>query len=139
MSSTTFFEIGIYRIENTTYPISCNGTTHHIKFIVSELPNDMKMLCFLSGELSNSATYFSSFADARSDNITSVNGTFGHESTNTWKPWKYDHRLKVADGVEKLKIKISKQKISNLTKRSKITTFIAQQHSRQEFRPLIGR
>ena len=28
-----------------------------------ELPNDMKKLCFLAGELSNAAKYFTTFAD----------------------------------------------------------------------------
>ena len=125
----------IERIEKTTYPITCNNTTRNIKFYISELPNDMKMICFLSGELSNSATYFSSFADVTKDNMKSLSGTFGREAMNTWKPWKYTHRLKVADAVEKLKTKISKQKIADSTKRSKITNFISQQHSRQEFKP----
>lgn len=29
-----------------------------IKFCLGEIPNDMKMLAFLAGELTNSATYF---------------------------------------------------------------------------------
>jgi hypothetical protein len=33
--------------------------------VFAELPNDMKMLAFLAGELTNSATYFSTFADVK--------------------------------------------------------------------------
>ena len=55
--------IDIRRIEATTYTVSCKGDTVNVKFLISELPNDMKMLSFLGGELSNSAKYFSSFGD----------------------------------------------------------------------------
>jgi hypothetical protein len=48
----------ITRIENTTYTISCNNEIVSVKFVISELPNDMKMLAFLGGELSNSAKFF---------------------------------------------------------------------------------
>jgi hypothetical protein len=47
--------------------------------------------------------------------------------------------VKVAKAVEKYKAKIGKEKLAQSTKRTKITTFIAQQHSRQEFQPLIGK
>ncbi|XP_031550490.1 uncharacterized protein LOC116287922 [Actinia tenebrosa] len=133
----------IDRIEKTTFPISCNnGNVRQIKFLFSEFPNDMKMLCFLTGELSNSATYFSSFADVSTESLkskTALTGTFGPETSNQWKPWKYDHRVKVAAAVEKLKSKVSKEKITETTKRSKITAFISQQGSRQEFIPIIGK
>ena len=57
-----------------------------IKFEVSELPNDMKMLCFLGGELSNSAKYFSSFANVSYDNMNSLKFTFGLTEGNEWRP-----------------------------------------------------
>ena len=37
----------------------------HVTFRFKELPNDMKMLAMLGVELSNAATYFSSFGNAR--------------------------------------------------------------------------
>lgn len=47
-----------------------------VSFKCAELPNDMKMLAMLWGELSNSARYFSSFADVSKDNCTDLKGTF---------------------------------------------------------------
>jgi hypothetical protein len=111
----------IYAIEKETLTCSHNGKSVSIKFIIGELPNDMKMLSFLAGELSNSAKYFSSFANVSSENANNINGTFGRGPTNTWKPWEYSDRMKVAKSVDQLKKKISKQKLSNATKRSKVT------------------
>ena len=110
-----------------------------IKFEVSELPNDMKMLCFLGGELSNSAKYFSSFANVSYDNMNSLKFTFGLSEGNEWRPWDYETRVKVVKQVEKLKEKLSKSKLTESTKRSKITSFIAEKKSRQEFSPRIGK
>lgn len=84
----------------------------NIKFRVGELPNDMKMVAFLSGELSNSSTFFSSFADVFPKNATKLDGTFGKEQKNTWKPWKYSRRLEVAKKVEALKKKVAKDKLA---------------------------
>jgi hypothetical protein len=53
----------IETIEDKTYVLSHNNQSVNVKFFVAELPNDMKMLAFISGELSNSAKYFSSFSD----------------------------------------------------------------------------
>ena len=36
-----------------------------VNFQFQELPNDMKMLAMLGGELSNSSTYFSTLANVR--------------------------------------------------------------------------
>ncbi len=79
--------IEISEIEKQAFPIIVNGTTVTVKFHVAELPNDMKMLAFLGGELSNSAKFFSSFANVSSDNFSTLNGTFGNEKTSTWQPW----------------------------------------------------
>lgn len=54
-------------LEKSTFSLDCNGTSIDVKFKISELPNDMKMLAFLAGELSNVAMYFSTFADVSSD------------------------------------------------------------------------
>ncbi|CAB4036926.1 Hypothetical predicted protein, partial [Paramuricea clavata] len=92
---------------------------------------------FLSGELSNSAKYFSSFANVSSDDAKNTQATLGRGIENTWKPWMYSARLKVVNEVEKLKAKLSKQPLSDSTKRSKMTSFIAQKKSRQEFEPSL--
>lgn len=125
-------------IENKIFSLNLDGKTVRVKFCLGELPNDMKMVAFLSGELSNSAKFFSSFADVTEDNGKNITGTFGKEENSTWKPWKYQHRLKVVKGVEKLKSDLKKSKLSEATKRNKVTTFISNSKSRQEFQPLVG-
>ncbi len=73
-----------------------------------------------------------------SDNANDVKATFGVDETNTWKPWEYSSRIKVAKSVEALKKDLAVKKLSNSTKRNRITTFIASKKSRQEFVPLLG-
>ena len=50
-------------IESKTFSVSVNGKVKLVEFRIAELPNDMKMLAFLAGELSNAATYFSTFGN----------------------------------------------------------------------------
>ena len=124
-------------IEQQSFPCTFKTSTGEIctvnvKFQVSELPNDMKMVAFLCGELSNAANYFSSFANVSSDNANNLKGTFGREKN-------YECRKKDAKCVESFKKKIEKQNIAESTKRSKVTSFISSQNSRQEFEPLIGK
>ena len=110
----------------------------HVTFKFKELPNDMKMLAMLGGELSNAATYFSSFANICQHDLTDLNGKFGYDPTCKWKPWSFKERIRVANSVENFKKSLEKKKISMKTKRSKVTEFIAGKKSRQEFPPLLG-
>ena len=89
------------QIEKNTYPIQVNGKEIVLSFKFELLPNDMKYLAFLAGELSISASYFSPFADVKKDDINSVQGTFGPHPQNKWHPWKYSDRIRVAAAVEK--------------------------------------
>lgn len=107
----------------------------HVSFKVKELPNDMKMLATLGGELPNSATYFSSFANVSRYDCTDLKGKYGLESNCKWKPWLYNDRLKTVKAVESFKKPLKSQHIKERTKRNKITDFIAKQKSRQEFPP----
>ena len=107
------------------------------RFKLEELPNDMKMLAMLAGELTISAKYFSPFVNVSLD-CRDVKGTFGTESSNKWKPWNYQQRVNVVNKVEALKKKVALEKISDKTKRSKVTDYIAKQSSRQEFLPILG-
>jgi hypothetical protein len=50
----------------------------------------------------------------------------------------YSDRLKVVKEMEKLKAKLSKQPLSDSTKTSKVTYFIAQKKSREEFESPLG-
>ena len=109
-------------IEQQSFPCTfktSSGDIHtvNVKFQVSELPNDMKMIAFLSGELSNAAKYFSSFANVSSDNVNNVKGTFGNDQSSTWQPWSYDSRKQVAKCVETFKKKVQKQNLVESSKR----------------------
>jgi len=127
----------ISEVETQTFSVNCNGSSVEVKFCFSELPNDMKMLCYLAGELSNSARYFSTFGNVSGD-CNSLSGSFGHSNTHTWKPWNYQHRVKVAQKVQQFKQSINK-KLAASTKRSRVTTYISSLKSRQEFVPLVGK
>ncbi|XP_028404832.1 uncharacterized protein LOC114527403 [Dendronephthya gigantea] len=110
-----------------------------VTFSFEEIPNDMKMLAMLGGELNNAATYFSTFGNATLDNCRDVKGTFGKGPSCTWKAWSYQDRIKTAAAVEKFKDSLKKKTVSDKTKRSKVTDFIAKRKSRQEYAPLIGK
>ncbi|XP_048589526.1 uncharacterized protein LOC116614318 isoform X1 [Nematostella vectensis] len=101
----------ICHIESSVYPIICKGITVNIKFVFSELPNDIQMLAFLAGELFNSASYFSTFVDVSNNTLVRVGGgrTFGTESSATWKAWPYDHCLRTACKVEQFEKTVEKE------------------------------
>ena len=84
------------------------------------------MFAFLAGELTYSVTYFSTFADVDKESLTKI-GTFGCNASDTWKPWKYADRIKVVKQLINLKRKNESKKVSEKTKRSNITSFIAKQ------------
>lgn len=110
-----------------------------VTFQIKELPNDMKMVAMLAGELSISARYFSPFANVSKDDCTNLKGTFGVGRRHTWEPWKYEQRVAVVQKVDNYKETLAKQKCPQKQMRSKITGFIAKQKSRQEFVPLVGK
>ena len=110
-----------------------------VTFQIKELPNDMKMIAMLAGELSISARYFSPFANVSKDDCTNLKGTFGVGRGHTWEPWKYEQRVAVVQKVDKYKETLAKQKCPQKQMRSKITDFIAKQKSRQEFVSLVGK
>ena len=126
-------------IEGNSYPLEVEGKQVSVSFQFELLPNDMKYLAFLGGELTISACYFSPFADVNKSEINHLQGTFGLTPDSKWKPWKYSHRLKVADAVAKKKQQLSSSTLRPSTIREKITTLISQKKSRQEFPPLVGK
>ena len=129
----------ITAIEGNSYSVEVEGNQVSVSFHSEMLPNDMKYLAFLGGELTISATYFSPFADISKSEINDVQGSFGLTPDNKWKPWKYNDRIKVADAVTKKKEQLSTSKLKPSTKREKVTSFIVQKKSRQEFPPLVGK
>ena len=115
-------------IQKKSYTLLCKEEPVEVKFVIAELPNDLKMLEFLAEELTNSATYFSTFADVSKDNIVNCKGTFRPEPADTWKPWLYTKRVKDAVPGKKLKKKLNGN-ASSKTNRNKTTTVIANMKS----------
>ena len=126
-------------LESKVFNVDINGAVMKVEFKLSELPNDMKMLAFLGGELSNSATYFTTFADVYQSGSNDVNKTFGLSQTSDWKPFSYKKRVSDSKLVDKKKSELEKSKAGVKTKRSNLTTYISNTlKSRQEFIPLVG-
>ena len=127
-------------IEKNTYTVEVDGVEKNVKFEFELLPNDMKYLAFIEGELSISASYFSPFADVNKASINDLTGRFGTEPHCKWQPWKYSARVKVAAAVGKKKQELNKlTTLKPATIRTKLTSFIASQKLRQEFEPLVGK
>ena len=123
----------IANIETKTYTVS--GV--QVSFSFELVPSDIKFLCFINGELNNVACYFSSFANVSKADCTTLNGKFGRAPDCKWKPWPYQQRLNMAKQVSKFKEKIPPT-LAKSIQRSRVTQFIANKKSRQEFEPLIG-
>ena len=125
-------------LESKPFDVNVNGKITKVEFMLGELPNDMKMLCFLGGELSNAAHYFSTFADVNKSNCNDIKKVgFGK---NDWKPFSYDERVKDAKKALEKSKELAKSKSSKQTKRTNLTTYIRQVlKSRQEEKPLVSK
>ena len=130
----------IKHLESEVFTLNIQGTTHLVEFKLEALPNDMKMLAFLAGELSNAAYYFTTFANITKDGANDVSKSkFGKEDNANWKPFVYEQRISDAKEVKKKKLELSKKNIKPVTMRSNLTSFISKQlKSRQEEEPLVG-
>ena len=111
---------------------------YKVTFSFEIIPSDMKWLASFSGEISNSAYYFSSFGNVNTDNKHVVNGSLGPGPDTTWQPWVYENRLEVAKKVSSKKHELNQKNLSDVTRRNKILEFMKAQASRQEFPPLFG-
>ena len=96
-----------------------------VSFPCEELPSDMKMLAMLGRELSNSTKFFSSFANASTNDCTDLSSTFGSSPSCKWKPWEYSSRMKVVEKVDSLKYSLDGKPLSRKQKRTTATEFIA--------------
>lgn len=111
------------------------------------------MLCFLAGELTNGATFFTTFArvaknrpdkekfPGSKDYYHRKIGTFGTNPTDTWKPWTYKERVQFAAKVNEFKLKDAKKNNSKNPKtvQSRLASFISGNlQCRQVEVPLIG-
>ena len=95
------------------------------------------MLTMLGGELSNSATFFSSFANVSGNDCTDLSGTFGSSPSCKWKPAR--QYSSVIEKVDSLKSSLDGKPLSRKQKRTKVTESIVRQKSRQERLPLMGK
>lgn len=108
-----------------------------VEFKSGELPNDMKMLSFLAGELSNSTTYFLTFANICQKEANDFRKKFGLTKHYHWLPWSYEKRITDSEKVLLKKKEFSK--CSKLTIKNKVTSFIAETlQGRQKFKPIVG-
>ena len=120
-------------LESQVFSLIVDDKIIKVEFKLCELPNDMKMLCFLGGELSNAATYFTTFANVCKDDSLNDKKSFG---TN-WMPFPYEKRVADSAKVQKKKRELALLSQSEDTKRKKITSFIASLKGRQEEVPLV--
>ena len=65
------------------------------------LPNGMKMLSFLAGELSNSAAYFTTFANVNQIEVNDYKKSFGIPSQHPWRSFPYSKRVSDASKATK--------------------------------------
>ena len=127
-------------LESQVFKITVSGKTYNTEFKLGELPNDMKMLSFVAGELTNSATYFSTFANVTQIDVMIHKKGFGKNSESEWSPFPYEKRLADAAKVANKKEELEKSKLAKSSKRTKLTSYIAKElKSRQEFIPLVER
>ena len=127
-------------VEGTVFQVTVGSAVHQVEFIVEALPNDMKNCAFLAGELSNSAFYFSTFANVNIKSKLNVNLTFTLEETGELRPFTYKERTAAAVKVDKLRKELLRDGYSEDSKpfRDKICGKCRALESRQEHMPLVG-
>ncbi|XP_057297789.1 uncharacterized protein LOC130628799 [Hydractinia symbiolongicarpus] len=127
-------------LESQVFTVYVDEVAYKVEFLLGELPNDMKMLAFLAGELTNSAYYFSTFGNVNKDNSAKFEYTYGTKQSDKWMPFNYHKRISDAKKVEGKKKEIEvKCKGNSATKRSNLTSYISKVlKGRQEEVPLVG-
>ena len=70
-------------LENNLFEVKSGESVVNVEFKIAELPNDMKMLCFLAGELNNNAHYFSTFANVNKLDCSNITKNIG-EGSKDW-------------------------------------------------------
>ena len=105
-----------------------------VEFHLRELPNDMKYMCFLAGELKNSAHYFTTFANVNKDNANESGFEFGVQ----WSAWRYEDRVSNAKVVQ-AKVASEKKELKEATKLKKMRDCIRSLECRQKEVPLVER
>lgn len=83
------------------------------QFSFACVPSDMNWPSTFSGELPNSAHYFSPVGNVSDDDKS----TLGTSADCMWKPWLYEERLKTAAKVETKKREVEQTNLAASTKR----------------------
>ena len=65
--------------------MSTKEIAYFVEFKVQSVPNDMKMLAFLGGELSNAAFYFTTFTNIKKKDCNDVTKSFNLDGSKSWK------------------------------------------------------
>ena len=125
----------IRSLESKVFEVNVDGNSIKGEFRLELVPNDMKMMCFISGELSNAAFYFSSFANVTKENCYDFSCRFNGNHNKDWQPFPHQKRLEDVKHVVKKKHQISFKCLKQETMRNNITSFIQTLESRQEFVP----
>lgn len=102
-----------------------------VRFRLELVPADCKWAAIACGELSNAATYPSTFGNVHKDDLSTLNGSLGTGEKSKWKPWGYAQRLAHAKKVISLK--------TTVDNRAKVLQTIAGMQSRQEHLPVLGK
>ena len=126
-------------LESKAFEVHVESQAFLVEFKLNELPNDMKTLAFLAGELSNAAYYFSTFGTVNQGDANDHYHTYGSEESDYWKPLAYSKRLLDAKKVQLKKSELAKTNANPTTQRSNLTSYISKTlKSRQEEVPIIG-
>ena len=96
-------------LENEVYTVNVQGKEYCIEFKVELLPNDMKMLAFLRGELTNAAYFFTTFANVNKDDKNDISKKFSLKGDFAWKPFTYEKRIADAAKVASRKAELHKR------------------------------
>jgi len=129
----------VKELESKVYSFEkSDGTYINVEFKLKALPNDLKMLAFLAGELTNSAFYFSTFGNVHQKDSNDHTKSYSlSTNSSNWHPFSMEKRIADAKKVTEKKEQLKKKKSVN---RTQITTFISKElKSRQEYLPLVGK
>ena len=132
------FMLDIKFLESNVFKLEMNDKVYNVEFRLNELPNDMKMLAFLAGELTNSAHYFLTFANVCQADKKCITKSFGLTEGCGWQPYKVADRKQHAEEVRIERDRLALLDITEKTRRDKLTGFIRNLKCRQEFVPLVG-
>ena len=125
-------------LEDNVFIVKAGDRLYAVEFRVGGNRSDMKMLCYLAGEVGNSATFFTTFCNIfKTGNAHLVphwkNGV-------DWKPFTYEKRVR--DGIlaeKKLKEMKKKGGMKAKTLKANMATHAAELGGRQVCRPRLGK